>query len=507
MPTMSAQSDRFRVLDRLTEIRFEDELRGYSKNQVDRVLETLSPLAQDVQQLQDKLAAAERRVVAAEARLLEQGDAATFDEGPRREAVPPSDTAPAASGELATPPPDFDETLRKTLVRAQRTADTVVREANEEAQQIRVVARSEADELIDSSRADADRLRFEGEKARSDMMTEVEEEHDSLLAAAHDRATATIRSIEDELTTVHASQREELVQQIGELEQVRDILADDIENFEGYLAQRRETVRAAMSEINVVLDDPTRLRPSIPPAVSDTGWVDPGAFEPIKVELQSLSDISRSSVPGNSAPQAPAEAHIERDSLLIDTDTSEGDVTEGDASEGDVTESDVTLSEAAVNESLEGTAAVNESLEGTAADVAEAPRIDLTDAAESEAVEESDKFTSDTAGPGEGTGPKDVTGASAATRMKVKRNLLVERGASDELAEALDEPAQVSEPERPAWADAVPDQDGDSKSSDPFLDELRKATSTQNEDDEALSRFMSDEVEESSRGGWFGRRR
>lgn len=56
----------------------------------------------------------------------------------------------------------------------------------------------------------------------------------------------------------------------------------------------------------------------------------------------------------------------------------------------------------------------------------------------------------------------------------------------------------------------VVDADGadDGASADPFLDELRRATS-EDEDDEALSKFLNDADtdEDDNKGGWFGRRK
>jgi len=50
--------------------------------------------------------------------------------------------------------------------------------------------------------------------------------------------------------------------------------------------------------------------------------------------------------------------------------------------------------------------------------------------------------------------------------------------------------------------------DADDGTSDPFLDELRRVTS-EDEDDEALSKFLNDAESEAddAKGGWFGRRK
>ncbi len=495
MVTMSAQSDRFRVLHRLTEIRFEDELRGYSKNQVDRVLETLSPLAQDVEQLQDKLAAAERRAAAAEARLLEQRDS--------------DGSSPAiaiASQPVPVPSQDFDETLRNTLVSAQRTADTIVREATQEADLTRSSANSEAEELTRSSRAESERLLAEGENARSSMFAEVEGERHALLAAARDRANAQITEIEAELEDVHAARREEILDQIRELEAVRDLLATDIENFEGHLAERREIVRSAMSEINTVLDDPERLRPAIPPQSTDVGALGEQSYEPARVELDSLlavnDELDRAKTDG---------PHSEKDDVGNEGEASQEEITPDGVEPGGDDRQDRTeaIPVAALGDVAPETPSDN--ADGHGEDEA---GIDLTDKVVIETEEPAQALFGDPTDLAEDPDGETATAGmtvSPASRMGVRRSLLMDTsqvGAVQEktLGSADTDEDSVEDVERPAWAEAVPEASGDA-SSDPFLDELRKATTVEGEDDDALSRFMSQDTEEPTRSSWFGRRR
>ncbi len=491
MVTMSAQSDRFRVLHRLTEIRFEDELRGYSKNQVDRVLETLSPLAQDVEQLQDKLAAAERRAAAAEARLLEQRDS--------------DDSSPAiaiASQPVPVPSSDFDETLRNTLVSAQRTADTIVREATQEADLTRSSANTEAEELTRSSQAESERLLEEGENARSSMFAEVEGERHAMLAAARDRATSQIKEIESELENVHAARRQEILDQISELESVRDLLADDIENFESHLAERREIVRAAMSEINAVLDDPERLRPAIPPKSTDAGGLGEQSYEFAQVELDSLVAVSAE------LDSANTDASGQTGSDEVENDVASSGQTQDDLELGEDDRQDRTESVPVATMGGTQIEDVSEPDEGDAG-------IDLTDQVVIEADEPTKSLFGDLPDLGDVPDGETATAGmtvSPASRMRVSRSLLMDTSQVSTIREKTSESAETDEKnddgdvDRPAWAEAVPEASGD-ESSDPFLDELRKATTVEGNDDDALSRFMSQDAEEPTRSGWFGRRR
>ena len=53
---MSVGSDKLRLLRQIPPVKFEEEMRGYSKSQVDRVLDTLAPLADEIESLQQQLA-------------------------------------------------------------------------------------------------------------------------------------------------------------------------------------------------------------------------------------------------------------------------------------------------------------------------------------------------------------------------------------------------------------------------------------------------------------------
>ncbi|MGI9595978.1 MAG: DivIVA domain-containing protein, partial [Acidimicrobiales bacterium] len=137
---MPLQSDKLRLLRRIPDIRFEEETRGYSKDQVDRVLANLAPLADEIERLQARLSESETRAASAEARLVE--------------ARSPSQ-ASGAPGMPPAPQPDFDETLRNTLVSAQRQADTTIREAKEEAERLRTEAEFQSNALLADARDQA----------------------------------------------------------------------------------------------------------------------------------------------------------------------------------------------------------------------------------------------------------------------------------------------------------------------------------------------------------------
>src|ERR671910_136207 len=112
---------------------------GYNTRDVDDFLERV---AAGIANLHDRLREIASRAEAAEARLLDAQH--QIDELQRRSPAPASSPIMAPA---APPPPsvnDADDTLRRTLVLAQRTADATIKEAKQEANRLLGEARDEA---------------------------------------------------------------------------------------------------------------------------------------------------------------------------------------------------------------------------------------------------------------------------------------------------------------------------------------------------------------------------
>jgi cell division initiation protein len=125
----------------LREVEFRDRLRGYDTEEVDEFLEKVAVAVDD---------------------LVAQLDAAK-ETGTRAE----------ESG-------DLDESLRRTLVLAQRTADLAVREAREEAAALLEDARAEAEELVGSAREESSRLHFEAQAKAKETISDLEDRKTAL---------------------------------------------------------------------------------------------------------------------------------------------------------------------------------------------------------------------------------------------------------------------------------------------------------------------------------------
>lgn len=186
---------------------FKTVRKGYDPDEVDSFLERAAKALDEAQQ---QATAMEARARAAVARLQELSTAAEHP-------------APAASPEPSgvRVAPDEAETITRTLVLAQRTADTAVAEALAEAERIRNEARVEAETTIDSTREMSAKLL---EDARSEARRANESER---IAAENEVQSLVAR---------------------------REFLIGDVDQLERFLVDQRERLRAAARQIEALCE-------------------------------------------------------------------------------------------------------------------------------------------------------------------------------------------------------------------------------------------------------------
>lgn len=186
----------------INEVEFSMARRGYDPDQVDEFLEKVAVAVGELNarlaDLQGRVGEAERRAADAERRA---------EEAERKVAEAGAELSAEAEAEL--------ETLKRTLVLAQRTADAAVREAQEEAR--RLVAKAESD-------------------ARE----------------------------------AHEATRRAVLEEIARLEASRDGLRAEVDALERHLAGQRSRLQGAIDDLQRILDEPTRFAPS-EPAVAAPG--------------------------------------------------------------------------------------------------------------------------------------------------------------------------------------------------------------------------------------------
>lgn len=188
---------------------------GYNTEDVDEFIEQVKVEYQRhnalVREGRQRIEAAEARVVEAERRAAE-------------------------SAEQAASASDADDTLKRTLVLAQRTADAAIKEAEEQASRTLSSAQDQAARML----ADAQE------------------------ATARARAEA-----ESEARRAQEEARTRVLGELRELEAARDQLHGDVDTLERHLEEQRDRLRLATRELQRLLDDPAVLREVAVPVVSD----------------------------------------------------------------------------------------------------------------------------------------------------------------------------------------------------------------------------------------------
>jgi DivIVA domain-containing protein len=176
----------------------------------DEVREFLNQVAAELERAQNQSTAMEARARAAVARLQEISES-----GPAAP-VAPGEPASLAAPSASSASVDEAETISRTLLLAQRTADTTVAEARAEAERIEREASTEAAKTIDSTREMSARLL---EEARED---------------ARRAGEAERLNVKTEVDSLRAR---------------RDFLESDVDHLERHLGEERSRLREAATTL------------------------------------------------------------------------------------------------------------------------------------------------------------------------------------------------------------------------------------------------------------------
>jgi cell division initiation protein len=217
----------------LREVEFREKMRGYHPEDVDHFLEQV---AAGIEVLQDRL----------------------------RQAVERAQRAEAAASESA----NADDTLRKTLILAQRTADLAVQEAREQAARI---------------------------------LAGAEQQAQAVLADAEERGR---RTLEDTIAECRA--------ELGRLETSRAQAQQDVESLQRWLDEHKAHLLAALSEAMVAVERAGVLwpAPSISAAsISRASLVPPLSIDPVVPPPPPGPDAELSGGPDTVVWGPPGEDH------------------------------------------------------------------------------------------------------------------------------------------------------------------------------------------------------
>lgn len=181
----------------------------------DEVKSFLNDVADELERAQNQSTAMEARARAAVARLQEMSDGQPA--GASAEAAPAAPPAP----EVVSVPADQSDTISRTLVLAQRTADSLIAEAKAEAVRVVATANNEAAATRDSTR---------------------------------EMAATMLDEAREEARRLGEAERLAVASEVDSLKARRDFLESDVDHLEQFLVAQRSRIRDAASELIEVTD-------------------------------------------------------------------------------------------------------------------------------------------------------------------------------------------------------------------------------------------------------------
>ena len=370
------------------EIEFHERLRGYDPDEVDAYVDRVARAAAV---LRGRLIELQERVEAAESR---------------------AHGAPPLSGGT-----ESEETLTRTLVLAQRTADAAIAEAREEADRMTTDAATSAQAIVSAAEADAQVSLREAQAEAAATIRDAEDRAGLLLAEAETDRRTMLAEAEALAVQAATGERDRLAVEVAELQEYRAFLADDIEILERHLADERHQLTASLAALTDLLESPDAFRGSRAPATSGVE-VEPERLEPIGSAYGDLlapvdapaeapaDDMTAEPDPAPEPEPVVAEvvessdddaAEIESEPEIAATDVVDDvaadldRVTAGEVTAGEVTTDEVTADEVTVDEVEAELDEPEPVIDADAAPVDE-PTIDLV---EDEPVESADEPPAD----------------------------------------------------------------------------------------------------------------
>lgn len=288
---------------RVRQADFKTVKRGLDPEEVRRFL---GEVADELENAQNQSTAMEARARAAVARLQELSDGAESQAA----ATAPDDVAAASADQV--------DTISRTLLLAQRTADTTIAQAEAEGERVLAAATEEASSTLDSTREMAAHLM---EEAR------------------------------EEARKVGEAERVAVASEVSSLKARRDFLESDVDHLEQFLIAQRERLREAATAM-----------------VELTERV-PGGLGEVRRPLVSAADDDVDAVPAHGevtlAEERDADWAVESDEVAVDvadvaaaagTEVEESLIDSGPAAEADlvVTADDDGAAEAELVEAAAG---------------------------------------------------------------------------------------------------------------------------------------------------------
>lgn len=271
--------------------------KGYDPDEVDAFRDEV---AAAFEAAQSQAAAMESRARAAVARLQEVSQQAAAS---GREAATPS-------GGVAVAQPSGDtEVISRTLLLAQRTADSTVAEARAEAKALTSSAREEASRVVDDARAlttkMVDEAKVEARRSKEDEIARAENEVQALLAR-RDFLLADV----DQLEQYIQAQRERLRDTAVELQDIVDRVPGGLGDMRRPLMSASAEPEASSTELTLEVPATPAPQPPVAPAPAPAPFVITPADVDVDADADDPMSLFATSAP---APAPRAFPEVPRD--------------------------------------------------------------------------------------------------------------------------------------------------------------------------------------------------
>jgi DivIVA domain-containing protein len=443
------------------EIEFHERFRGYDPDEVDAYVDRVARAAAV---LRGRVAELQARVESAESR----------------------GGAPGGVSEA-------EETLTRTLVLAQRTADAAIAEARVEADRTTTDAATSAQAILSAAESEAQVTLREAQAEASSALRVAEDRATLVMAEAETDRRSMVANAEAVAADAAVAERERLTSEVSELQDYRAFLADDIEILERHLTEERHQLTASLSALHDLLESPDAFRASRLPQLSDVEMPEE-MFEIAEPEPEPEPESVFEPEPVFATEPEPVFAPTPDVEMI---DLGEPAVTFDDSPAASAAEFDPTPPAESVLIDL-----VEESAAPVEPDVA----FDLNEVIAAEPFPEDEVSYTTFADVVTEAPPRLVTAADLETDAVTEAEISAEAVMLDDGGPAT---AQIPVVEAALlFSESAPLADFDD---DPFLAQLRDAMDgeapfTAEAEDEALTAFFDQEDDDGSRS-WFGRRR
>lgn len=481
------------------DVEFHERFRGYDQDEVDAYIDRLANAAAV---MRGRLTELQCRVEAAEARAVEGwGDGESLHE--------------------------TEETLTRTLVLAQRTADAAIAEAREEADRVTTEATREADATLTGARAEAQVTLRETQAEAAAILREAEEQAAVLVSEAEEQQRRLVADAEEVAAEAAVAERERLAREVAELQDYRAFLADDVEILERHLAEQRRQLAVSLSAITDLIESPEIFRTGGAPATSGVE-VDPDLLAATPLEASAPIDEADEQPPP-AEPQAIEEEAAAGEAI----EEAAGEAVEEEPIEG-VGEVPALVSQypapTPFDQEEDQEAEIDDEVAGDLDDRSGADELEddreefLKSREEFESVTEPDADLVDLTEaaqpaqtidlePEEPPAPEPVAGGGAGPvpgppRLATAADFDTSGAVATAPVEDLEDGGPATE-QIPLVEEASLFAAPSRADEDPFLAQLREAVAggeAELDDEDALSAFFDQEPEDEGRS-WFGRRR